>query len=206
MTDRTLQNLQKESQSILSRIVRQSSGQYVPINPIIFKENYAPLIQSKKSPFYFTSQVVCGGLSLLSLKKSIFSLIKLRFFRACLWAVSFGYFSNLLSGLTYNRRFFVNDISLCKCGTKVRLSLGNKTRKEIDIKTIRKLFPSEQKFFYSLTGFHLKIFFPIVIDDRVFLIKRNANVINKEVFTQVLKGNYITIKEKLIKKESVINV
>ena len=78
--------------------------------------------------------------------------------------------------------------------------------KEVEIKNIRKLSIMEKKFFYSLPVFNQQKLIPLIIDDRIFLIRKSVNVLNKEIFSAILDGKKIKLNKRKLEKDSIINI
>lgn len=177
---------------------------FIPDQPLIFKNHLCPIIKNN-STFSHLSEISLSIVSGATIYKTISSIVKLKFMKSFLWFASFLYSTKLLMGVTFNKRVFINNISLYDCGTKIKLKTQANVIKDIDIKTIRRLTKSEHNFYNSLNVLS-KNFYPIVIDDRIFLLRNSYTILNKEVMNAILSGKNIKLKRRKVEKENIVNI
>ena len=179
---------------------------YIPSQPIIFKNHLSPIIKNSHKSLFYIGDLLFSLISFSTFFKGIASLIKFKFTKSFLWFGSCIYSTKYLMGATFNKRFFINGMSLYDCGTRVRMKMQSNIVKEVEIKNIRKLSIMEKKFFYSLPVFNQQKLIPLIIDDRIFLIRKSVNVLNKEIFSAILDGKKIKLNKRKLEKDSIINI
>ena len=178
---------------------------YTPAQPLIFKNHLCPVVRNSNKSFSRLSEISLSVIAGASFYNSFFYIVKFKFVKSFLWLGAFLYSSKMLMGVAFNKRFFINDISLYDCGTKIKLKTQSNMIKEIDIKMIRSLNKNENNYYNSLPAIANK-FYPIVIDDRIFLLRNSITVVNKEVMTAILNGKYIKVKRRKVEKENIVNL
>ena len=178
---------------------------YSPAQPLIFKNHLCPVVRNSNKSFSRLSEISLSAIAGASIYNSFFYILKFKFMKSFLWLGAFLYSSKMLMGVAFNKRFFINDISLYDCGTKIKLKTQSNMIKDIDIKMIRRLNKNENNFYTSLNVLSNK-FYPIVIDDRIFLLRNSIAILNKDVMNAILNGKYIKVKRRKVEKENIVNL
>lgn len=200
--------ISKNSKLLLQKSIFSLSRNkwYIPTQPIIFKNHLSPIIKSSHNSIIYLGEILFSLISFSTFFKGISSLVKFKLTKSFLWFSSCFYSTKYLMGATFNKRFFINGMSLYDCGTRVRIKTQSNIVNECDIKNIRKLSIMEKKFFYSLPVFSKKNLIPLIIDDRIFLARKSLIFVNKEIFWAILDGKKIKLKKKKLEKDSIINI
>lgn len=182
---------------------------YKPSQAIIFNnKNLSQIVHSKYTPLTYSNEFVLSFLSFTTLYKMLYSIRKLNLTKTLISLSLTMLNSKLLSGIIYNRRHFINGISLYNCGTKLQIKLNTPNHiKTIDINTIRKLNANENSYYKTLPLFTKQHFFPFIIDDRIYILNMHHIIIdNKEVFDAVLQGKYIKLSDQKVEGTKIVNV
>lgn len=123
------------------------------------------------------------------------SLYKRRFIRTVLWGVPTFYLSRLTRSIAMHCAHLVTKIELKDNGTHVEITKLNGSRKTIDIKDLRRGTEEEFKgamMFYGMTG---QAVYPISIENKNYLLDKNGEIEDQDVFAAVCNGYYIDLSE-----------
>lgn len=181
---------------------------YVPKDPVIFNKGKCQLISSSSGLSSFMNESFFVGLSTLSLYQSIKSGFHLKLIPSVFFFSSFLYISKLIIGHKANKNHYITSISLYDNGNKVQVVFNKSSLpKDIDIKLFRQFNTSERNFYKTLPLFkhNTQTYYPVIIDDRLFLLRKSIKVLNKELLNAVLRGKYIKFNQSII-EENTLNI
>lgn len=194
---------------IISKLkFKYNDAYYIPKKPIIFNQGKCQLISSSSIFYSLTSELFFASLSGFSLSQSIKYAFHFKLLPSMLFFSSFLYTSKLVIGQKANKRNIITSLALYDKGNKVQVHLNKGSKsKDIDIKLFRQFTTSEKKFYKTLPIFKNKTqdYYPVIIDDRLYLMKKSIKVLNKEILTAVLQGKYIKLNQS-IQEENTVNI
>jgi hypothetical protein len=176
---------------------------------LVFQDKKYPILKvqnTEKNIMKFYEYGILFPLTLYTGYKFAFSLITLRPLKTIMWGGFFLFSARLLKGINTNKYLFILGIDLMEDGKNCLVTTA-KEQMIVDIKSIRRLSQEEAVYYsYMLVQNNLE-YIPIIIKKDVFLIFKNSNIFNKEIFSAITSGKYIKVKdENLINKEDAIDI
>ena len=153
------------------------------------------------------------GINLFNVYAAYFTIkkfLKFQLIRGVLSLLVFLTISKISSSYSINRAVYIVDINLLEDGKRLEINVISE-KIIVDISALREL-DSLEKEAYAVKfkqSFYLK-FYPIIINNQLYLINTKSNIYNKEIFDEIKKGKYISIEDDDNKnskdKETIIDI
>jgi hypothetical protein len=99
----------------------------------------------------------------------------------------------------------IDSIDLLESGEMLRIHLANKKKFDIEIKKIRVIDKKELEFLVNQEDNIVFNYYPIVANSKMYFIGKECDIIDQNLFREIMKGNKIQI-DKIIKKENALNI
>jgi len=204
------QNFKRKPQKMSDPESKTKSDEWYEIEEaLVFQDKKCPILKvqnTEKNVMIFYEYAVLFPLAFYTGYKFAYSLVTIRPLKTIMWGAFFLMSARLLKGINTNKYLFILSIELMEDGKSCLVTTA-KEQVIVDIKSIRRLSQEEAVYYsYMLVKNNLE-YIPIIIKSDVFLIFKNSNILNKEIFSAITSGKYIKVKEdNLINKEDAIDI
>lgn len=204
------QNFKKKPQKMSDPESKTKSDEWYEVEEaLVFQDKKYPILKvqnTEKNVMTFYEYGILFPLTLFTGYKFAYSLITIRPFKTILWGGFFLFSARLLKGINTNKYLFILYIDLMEDGKNCLVTTA-KEQVIVDIKSIRRLSQEEAVYYSHMLIQNNLEYIPIIIKSDVFLIFKNSNIFNKEIFSAITSGKYIKVKEdNLINKEDAIDI
>lgn len=185
-----------------------NSDYFKPEELILFKDKKFLLVEGKNANFQAMNilKYSCIPFAVYSLYALGYNIFFFKIIKSVLWFLSYKFFKALFEGVSFNLKHLIYKVYLLEDGQTLQLILA-KGELITNIKGIRKMNESETKFYFKkMMNIHDQ-FYPLIINEQLYLIPHNAIIYNKDILSAISNGKYIQLQEsQKVKKENTIDI
>ena len=185
---------------------------HLPKDTLIFKDGKCQIVladtsQKKLVNFFSTSLAV---LNTIFGYKFISHIYYYHPIKAILWGIPFGLCIKLMIGLSGNKQLIIHSIYLLEDGKHLEIEVLKKTFK-IKIGEMRIINLHEGKqLMANFSNSLYNDYFPVIINQIVYLLPRNLSINNKDILSAVMSGKYINLNDEekkiTLNNEDIIDI
>jgi|JI10StandDraft_1071094.scaffolds.fasta_scaffold262393_1 hypothetical protein len=125
--------------------------------------------------------------------KVVTKFLKFQVFRGLLWLGALLFYSRIATNYYNNRKIFVISFNLLEDGKRVEVTTPAE-KKIHDISCFRELDKQEKEEYAITLGSQFGLsFYPIIIQDHIYLISTKATINNGHILSLIQKGKYVKI-------------
>lgn len=204
----SIQHLSYSENLIQTEYKSKRGNIYLPKEKIIFESGKALVFQSYpglRMLFRSLSWLTFSG-CLFSGYKLISSMMALSPYYSTLWGLC-GLFSFYLYKNTgINRKAMIFSIYLLDDGKSIQITFFDNNSIVEDIMKVRRMSKKGLMVAYATKSIHMKRCYPFTVGNYVYLLSKDYDNVNKELLSVISNGSYISVDDKVKKRQKVINI